>query len=356
MYQLKALSYKELLIAIERTSDKEHEATLEFLIYLIEVEDRRLYAEEGYSSMFSFCTQRLRYSEGAAHRRIQGARALRDFPLTRQLLERKEINLCTLSVVFGSLTEENSSELLRAICNKSRREVEALASSFKPRASSPKEVIKPISVFVPEKPEVSGAPFDSSSEDTFASERDPNPLKSQKLETKFKLSFTASEETMALLSRARGFMEFKDAGSLEKTFEVLLKSYLGQKDPVQKAKRRAARSKRKAKAPVKAKKVTRHIPAKTKEEVFVHDRGRCQYVSPTGHQCTETRNLQYDHIRPFASGGGHEADNLRMYCSLHNRHAAEKLFGRRYRVAGKEGGVVKEVDCVYETPREAALL
>ena len=183
-----------------------------------------------------------------------------------------------------------------------------------------------------------------------------NPPELFTAEQRFDLRFSVDEKAMKMLRRARGFMKFEDAGSLEKTFEVLLKCYLGQKDPLEKAKRRAARSERKANVSARAKRVTRHIPAKTKEEVFVHDEGRCQYVSPTGHQCSETRNLQYDHVRPFAAGGGHEADNIRMYCPEHNRHAAEKLFGRRYRVAGKGGGVVKEVECVYETPGDAALL
>ena len=47
---IKTLSDSQLLSTLQKLNDREHEATLQILLYLIEVENRRLYAEEGYSS------------------------------------------------------------------------------------------------------------------------------------------------------------------------------------------------------------------------------------------------------------------------------------------------------------------
>ena len=344
--QLKSLSDSQLLNSLQKLNDKEHEATLQILLYLIEVENRRLYAEEGYSSMFSFCTGYLKYSEGAAHRRIQSARAVKQFPLAYSLLESRYINLCTLSVVSTVLTRENNAELLQAISNKSRREVEALVSTFKPQGTTPRETIKPVSFRKPApenaKKTTSGparkTPLQVTESSTFAGESKLNQPKTFEVEQKFKLSFSASKNTMDKLNRVRGFMRFKAAVSLEQTFDALLDFYLKHKDPVKKAARRAVRTQHAKRALAKPRLVTRHIPSIIKEQVFAQGAGQCEYVSPAGKRCGETRNLQYDHVRPFAAGGSHDTENLRLLCPAHNRHTAEKIFGKRYQIAGERRG------------------
>jgi 5-methylcytosine-specific restriction endonuclease McrA len=112
------------------------------------------------------------------------------------------------------------------------------------------------------------------------------------------------------------------------TSEVIkktLKTYVTQKDPVVRAERRA-----KSQVRVKTSKVlvTRHIPTATRDRVFVRDGARCSYVSAEGKRCSETHNLQIDHCRPWAKGGGHEEDNLRVLCPTHNRFVAEQVFGK----------------------------
>src|SRR5204863_4012928 len=50
------------------------------LAHITEVDDRRLYVPAGYPSMHAYCVEELRFSEDAAHKRIQAARAVRRFP------------------------------------------------------------------------------------------------------------------------------------------------------------------------------------------------------------------------------------------------------------------------------------
>ena len=76
---------------------------------------------------------------------------------------------------------------------------------------------------------------------------------------------------------------------------------------------------------------SRHIPANTRAAVFDRDAHRCSYVAADGTRCNATRNLEIDHVEPFALGGSHEAENLRVLCAAHNRRAAERVFGTRPR-------------------------
>ncbi|MEJ2721388.1 MAG: hypothetical protein P8181_09640, partial [bacterium] len=48
---------------------------------------------------------------------------------------------------------------------------------------------------------------------------------------------------------------------------------------------------------------SRHIPARTRDAVYIRDKNRCTHIGTNGKRCNETRWLQIDHIVPFAKGG-----------------------------------------------------
>lgn len=85
--------------------------------------------------------------------------------------------------------------------------------------------------------------------------------------------------------------------------------------------------------PVPARKRSRHIPAALRREVYERDAGRCSYVDARGERCCETRYLELHHLEPFGMGGAHEASNVELRCTAHNRLAAEQDFGRQIMVA-----------------------
>ena len=93
------------------------------LKHIAEVEERRLYLEEGYSSMFSYLREKFNYSESAAWRRLTAARALRQFPQVCESLACRAINLSTLCQIAKSLTCANCEGLLTAVKGKSKDEV-----------------------------------------------------------------------------------------------------------------------------------------------------------------------------------------------------------------------------------------
>ena len=75
---------------------------------------------------------------------------------------------------------------------------------------------------------------------------------------------------------------------------------------------------------------SRHIPQAVRDEVYARDGGRCAFIGPGGRRCTETRNLEIDHIVPFGKGGCNDPGNLRLLCRAHNRFAAENEYGRTH--------------------------
>ncbi len=74
---------------------------------------------------------------------------------------------------------------------------------------------------------------------------------------------------------------------------------------------------------------SRYIPQGIRRQVRLRDSEQCSYVdSATGQRCECKRGLQYDHIKPFALGGfSNSPQNLRLLCAVHNRLAAENIFG-----------------------------
>ena len=62
------------------------------------MDERRLYLAQGYSSLFTYCTQSLRLSEHAAYGRIEAARAARKWPVIVELLTDGSMTLTTVKV------------------------------------------------------------------------------------------------------------------------------------------------------------------------------------------------------------------------------------------------------------------
>lgn len=158
MENVSQLDDSALLLKLEMLNATEHDAMLGVLICLHEVETRSLHVKEGYASLFAYCTQKLKYSEPAASRRIASARCIGAFPEVFTLLERKEVSLTTISLFYGILTEQNLTEVLASVRGKSRTDVERIVASFSPKKKLQTQSIKPVFVETPSLPLAPCAP------------------------------------------------------------------------------------------------------------------------------------------------------------------------------------------------------
>jgi hypothetical protein len=78
----------------------------------------------------------------------------------------------------------------------------------------------------------------------------------------------------------------------------------------------------------------RHIPADVKRVVWARDGGQCAFVSDSGKRCPSRELIEFDHQDLVACGGQATVDKVRLLCSAHNQHMAERAF--RYRVHERE--------------------
>src|SRR5204863_8206548 len=72
-YALSHLSDSVLVHGLHTIAARERGITAEFLAYLAEVDERRLYLPAGYPSMYEYCVRELHCSEDAALKRIRAA-------------------------------------------------------------------------------------------------------------------------------------------------------------------------------------------------------------------------------------------------------------------------------------------
>ncbi len=319
---------------------KEREISMNLILSLIEVENRRLHIEQGYPSLFAYCRDKLRYSEGATLRRIRTARAVRDYPMLLPHLEQGRISLTTVSLISSALTPENGRGLIEQILDKSQKEVEELIATLKPEKSRI-ETIKPVGLLpkqasAPTAPLLfSSAPTESlpsnslniRSECATLSSDNPATPQPAKPECRFELRFSVSNEVRKRLGDVQRVLSGKYplGASLEQTLQVLVDDFLKHHEEKSQTKRRVDK-----KLQIPESSPGRRISGAVKRDVYHRDGGCCSFVSADGVRCGSKWDLEIDHIVPFAVGGSNAPDNLRLLCRAHNRHAAEKLFGREF--------------------------
>ena len=100
---------------------------------LMELDARRLYLGEGYSSLFTYCTQALHLAEGAAYNRIETARAASRFPVILEGLEDGSLTLTTVRLLAPHLTVENHASVLTSARHQRKQAIEEIIASLNPK-------------------------------------------------------------------------------------------------------------------------------------------------------------------------------------------------------------------------------
>src|SRR5512144_1290341 len=137
---LSHLSNQELLRKLAALAARDRGTTAELLAHIAETDERRLYVEEGFPSMFAYCIQVLHMSEDAAFKRIRAARTARQFPAIFEAVADGRLHLSGVVVLAPYLTPENADELLAAAVHKTRAEIEWLLAERFPRPDLPERI------------------------------------------------------------------------------------------------------------------------------------------------------------------------------------------------------------------------
>src|SRR6187551_2711202 len=113
-YRLVGLENSELLAGLSELARQSNVLTAQLLAHLVELEQRMLHLELGFSSLFAYCVEALSMSEGAAGRRVTAARVCRRFPEVFERVAQGELHLCALCALAPHLNSENAPDLIEA--------------------------------------------------------------------------------------------------------------------------------------------------------------------------------------------------------------------------------------------------
>lgn len=309
---------RDLLRETERAADEERRCTASLLTLLGEVDRRRLYLGESCSSLFTYCTQVLHFSEHAAYHRIEAARAARQFPVILEMIAEGALTLTSVALLRPHLTRENHKLLLDSARYKSKREVEHQVACLSPRADEP-AIVRKFPAPTP-TPLMLLVEADDKRVDTVATPRRPivAPLASDR----YLLKISVSAATHARLRRAQDLMRHTIANGdpaviIDQALALLVE---------QLERTKFARSTRPRECTDRGSARSRRVPRAIKRQVWGRDEGRCAFIGTNG-RCVETGFLEFHHIRPFADGGQTTAENLQLRCRAHNQHEAALYFG-----------------------------
>ncbi len=266
---------------------RSNEATHKVLVGIQACERARHFVVLGFGSVYDWLIKRHKFSESAAHRRVQASRLLALVP--EEKFTRGDVNLTTLTQVATSvrkeekrtgqrMTKEAKQELVSKIERKTSAQTEQLLAAQFPETSTGKDTLRSLSA-------------DES-----------------------RLTTDLPQATRAKLERLKELLGTQSSAEvLDEAFTALLKQLepaLAETAPCETA--------------------AKSLPQKLRRYIIQRAK-TCEYVDPvTGQRCNSTHNLQVDHIVPKAKGGTNQLSNLRCLCRLHNLHAAELEFGRAH--------------------------
>jgi hypothetical protein len=271
------LSDEALLAELHACVATSRENDARMVLFLIEVDVRRLYLARAYSSMYDFCKRKLGLSDGQTCRRLAAARLVKDYPFILPLLVRGETHMSTLAQIRSFVTPKNAHALIAETAGKNRHEVDyILAQRFNLDRTSP------------------------SSRDVIVIDRELETL----IQRAYELDCHAVPDGDRLELTKRAYRALIAAGE----------------------KKQRAKTERPRPPPTQR---TKTIPRASTREMFAEHGEQCCYVDPiSGERCPSRVFIQRNHRDMRVHGGTHESTNLEPVCGPHNRYLAALALGR----------------------------
>src|SRR5438128_6428186 len=125
---VESLSASDLRTGTHELVRRSHGVEAQLLMYLGEIEERKLYRDWSFSSMFTFCVGELGFSEDVACNRIAVARAGRQFPAVIHAIASRQVHLAGLRMLAPHFTEANHRDVLAQAAGQSKRQIEELVA------------------------------------------------------------------------------------------------------------------------------------------------------------------------------------------------------------------------------------
>jgi hypothetical protein len=335
MASLSSVSDGSLLRSLSELVVRDQQNEAELLRVLGEVNERRLYLEQGCSSMYAYCTEVLHMSEGVGYHRINVARKGRSIPELLERIRRGELHLSGAVLLAPRLTADNHIELLDLARYKSKRTIEELLADQARKPDAP-ALVRRIPAASPAQPVLNPEPSSPKATPPAPAEQVPPPPTPVRQQTRapeplgqqrYKVQFTASRGLYDKLRQAQALLRHQvPDGDLAEIFDRALTLLVKESRRRKFADVQTPREKR----PTAGKRATRHIPAEVRRAVEARDRGQCAFVGANGRRCRSRDFLEFHHREPWSQSKRHAIGNIELRCRAHNQYAAAKDLGTDY--------------------------
>lgn len=270
----------------------ERKITREVLELIRLAEHRRLPQELGFRDTYDWLIRGHGYSGGAANRRIQAARLLREIPEVAAHVESGSLNLTTLWQTQRAIRAQQKASGRKVTAAAKREALSKIAGKTSEAAERELHSLFPESERFVEKT-------------------------IQKRDGGVGLSVQFSEEEMRELERAKELLSHAIPGaSMAQIIVRLAREYNDRKDPLRKPHLAAT---------------PRRGIAQSRRSTIQKSDASCAFVDPvTKRVCGSRYQVEVDHIIPKAHGGTDDPSNLRCLCRKHNQWLAELKLGREF--------------------------
>jgi len=300
------------------------------LVLIGEVDFRKLYLTQGYSSMKDFCEEVLHFTEDAALKRIQAARKAREFPELFDAVADGRLHLSAICLLAPHLTVENAAELMGAATHRGKAQIREWLDRRFPApqlALAPAQLVEMAARVLPGQVAVAGgepialleAPShsDSAAPISPVSHAPGHVVKSDWKDVQLKMRDSKLQYARELASAA--IPSGSPSLIVDAALDLFIRHYEKKKFGATARPQKPRESQRPG-----------HIPAQVRRAVWEGSGGQCVIVGENGKRCGARKFLEFDHIVPLARGGKSTVENLRLVCRAHNQHAAERAFGAEF--------------------------
>ena len=247
------------------------------------VDEERVFERMGFSSLFSYCVERLNLSASYSYSFISVARKARLVPLLKEAVTDGTLTVSQAKRIVGVIEPANAKTWIDKAAILKQRELEREVAATLP-SPAPKEKLRHVGGQMSE------------------------------------LRLVIPEEMRKKLERLR---EIRGCTMLE-AFDFAMEEALKHHDPLLKARRNHGKTKKKPDEPQQSssrqKTGRTPIPAQVKHDIVLRDEARCAFIRPDGRRCENRRYVQLHHLIQVSHGGENSATNIVTLCSSH--HAA----------------------------------
>ncbi len=259
---LKYLTDKSLLQDTKDLAQQYRSVTTKLLHHLREIENRKLYSELGYNSIFTYLVEELGFSESSAQRRLTGMRMIKEMPELEKKIETGEHTLSNLNLAAQKFKQEDitdiefKKDILASLENTSTRTCEKTLS----------EIVN------------------------------PSALPIQPIRNFHIINVSVSDSTYEKYELVRSLYYHQKLSKDEmfrRIFDIVIHRLESDKFKINSTRKTETKN-------------PRFIAAAVKKAVYLRDKV-CQ-------KCGSKNALEFDHIKPYALGGKTEIKNLRILC------------------------------------------